>query len=105
MYKKSIRRRFRVRPAWPIIYVGLFVTVWPWLFVQGQQQDSSQGATLESVDSFGEAISVFKSTTTVSPNEETATKVSVETINTILGAIDSAAFNLEGISLTCNSYF
>ena len=35
-------------------------------------------------------------TTTVSPNEETATKVSVETIDTILEALDSAAGAIDG---------
>lgn len=101
MYKKSIRRRFRLRPVWPFIcYVGVFVSLWPWLILTSSGQEIREQGIIQQVDSFGEPISVFKSTTTVSPNEETATKVSVETFNTILGALDSAAFGLEGISLS-----
>ena len=101
MYKKSIRRRFRLRPVWPFIcYVGVFVSLWPWLCLTASGQEIREQGIIQQVDSFGEPISVFKSTTTVSPNEETATKVSVETFNTILGALDSAAFGLEGISLS-----
>ena len=56
---------------------------------RGQQQ-----GTFETQDSFGETINVFN-LTTISPNEETATKVSAETIETILGALDSAAMTIE----------
>ena len=53
----------------------------------------------ESVDSFGEAINVFN-LTTISPLEETATKVSAETIETLLGALDNAGNILENAQVS-----
>ena len=62
---------------------------------QAQQQQQQQGS-FQTQDSFGETINVFN-LTTISPNMDTesATKVSAETIETILGALDNAANTLE----------
>ena len=119
MYRKSIRKRRKAQPvSWPNIFyqmmviVSLYALLWPsWLFMTGVLVDAQRlfnmasmrsrqpfrlPSSFQSVDSFNETITVFNMTTTVSPNEETATKVSVETIDTILEALDSAAGAIDG---------
>ena len=120
MYKKSVRKRIRARPAsWPSTYhqMMVIVTLYPllwtsWFFVTGpsvvdgqrlfsmesmrSRQPYRLPSSFQSVDSFNETITVFNLTTTVSPIEETATKVSVETIDTLLEALDGAASAIDG---------
>ena len=121
MYKKSVRKRIKARPAsWPSMYhqMMVIVTLYPllwtsWFFVMspsvvdGQRLFSMASmrqarsrsrlpSSFQSVDSFNETITVFNLTTTVSPIEETATKVSVETIDTLLEALDGAASAIDG---------
>ena len=120
MYKKSVRKRIKARPAsWPSTYhqMMVIVTLYPllwtsWFFVTGpsvvdgqrlfsmesmrSRQPYRLPSSFQSVDSFNETITVFNLTTTVSPIEETATKVSVETIDTLLEALDGAASAIDG---------
>ena len=119
MYKKSIRKRRKAQPvSWPNIFfqmmiiVTLYSLLWTsWIFMTGVLVDAQKlfdttnvrsrrpfrlQDTFQTVDSYNETITVFNMTTTVSPNEETGTKVSVETIDTILEALDSAAGAIDG---------
>lgn len=77
--------------------MGRLILLWlsflPFLRAQRPSAMMQQGM-YETQDSFGETINVFN-LTTISPIEETATKVSAETIETILGALDNAANGLE----------
>lgn len=119
MYKKSIRKRRKAQPvSWTNIYhqmmviVSLYPLLWlSWLFMTGVLVDAQRlfnmesmrsrqplrlPSSFQSVDSYNETITVFNMTTTVSPNEETATKVSVETIDALLDALDGAASAIDG---------
>ena len=60
------------------------------------RQPFSLQDTFETVDSYNETITVFNMTTTISPNTESPTKVSIETFDTILEALDSAAGAIDG---------
>ena len=95
-----------------MVIVSLYPLLWiSWLFMTGVLVDAQRLFNMESmrsrqplrlpssfqtVDSYNETITVFNMTTTVSPNEETATKVSVETIDTLLEALDGAASAIDG---------
>ena len=119
MYKKSIRKRRKAQPvSWPNIFfqmmviASLYSLLWTsWIFMTGVLVDAQKlfnmasirnrhpyrlQDTFQTVDSYNESITVFNMTTTISPIEETATKVSVETIDTILEALDSAAGAIDG---------
>ena len=63
----------------------------------GEELDRARPPSFSSVDSFGSPITVFNMTTISPPLDyiETATKVTAETIDALLGAIDNAAQTIE----------
>ena len=86
--------RVRLKFCRSILHISLLMLSLPHL-IHTQRQNKAMQGQFESVDSFGEAINVFN-LTTISPIEETATKVSVETIDTLLEALDGAASAIDG---------
>ena len=118
MYKMSAlssRRLWRLCRS--LLHIGLLVLSLPDLvpaqFAPGAASLNRFGAELNrvkplsqssfsSVDSFGSPITVFNMTTISPPFEydETATKVTAETIDAILGALDNAAQTIENAQIS-----
>jgi len=118
MYKMSAlssRRLWRLCRS--LLHIGLLVLSLPDLaqtqFAPGAATMSRFGAQLAdrakkpgqpgflSQDSFGSPITVFNMTTISPPIDfETATKVSAETIDAILGALDNAAQTIENAQIS-----
>jgi hypothetical protein len=59
----------------------------------------------QTVDSFGQSITVFNMTTISPPLDETNTKVTVETFDAILGALDNAAQTIEDAQISTADFW
>ena len=115
MYKMSaLSSRKLWRLCRSLLHIGLLVLSLPELcnsqfspgtsFLNrfGAQLNRAKQPSHSSLDSFGSAINVFNMTTISPPFDyETATKVSAETIDAILGALDNAAQTIENAQV-CN---